>query len=190
MTTSYQVDKTLDCKGLSCPMPVIQTKKAVEALKPGQILQVEATDKGSLADLKSWAQRTGHHYLGSKEDGDVIRHFLRKAAEGKEKHEKTYPHVANLEEMEQKRNDPDVEIVDVREPMEYTFGHIPGAKSIPLGELEERISELNPTKEYYVICQTGTRSDAACQLLNEKGFSKVKNVVPGMKEWNKEMEKD
>lgn len=179
----YPVDETLDCKGLSCPMPVVQTKKAMEELRPGQVLQVEATDKGSLADLRSWAQRTGHEYLGSKEEGEVLRHFLRKGSEGEAKPEKKHPHVVHTEELEQKMKDPDMEILDVREPMEYAFGHIPGARSIPFGELEKRTGELNPDKEYYVICRTGARSDAACQLLSEKGFSKVKNVIPGMKDW-------
>lgn len=186
----YPVDETLDCKGLSCPMPVVRTKKAMEELKSGQVLQVEATDKGSLADLRSWAQRTGHEYLGFKEEGEVLRHFLRKASEEEAKPEKKHPDVVDLKELERRMMDADMEILDVREPMEYAFGHIPGARSIPFGELEERIGELNPGKEYYVICRTGSRSDAACQLLSEKGFSKVRNVIPGMKDWAGETESD
>jgi rhodanese-related sulfurtransferase len=49
--------------------------------------------------------------------------------------------------------------------------------------LENRVLELNPDDDIYVICRTGTRSDMACQLLSEKGFKRVTNVVPGMSGW-------
>ena len=54
-------------------------------------------------------------------------------------------------------------ILDVREAAEYAFGHIPGAKSIPMGELESRLEELNKEQEIYVICRTGKRSDLAAK---------------------------
>src|SRR5699024_1391285 len=74
-------------------------------------------------------------------------------------------------------------ILDVREAAEYAFGHIEGAKSIPMGELESRIAELDQDQEIYVICRTGNRSDLAAQLLAKNGFTKVYNVLPGMNEW-------
>ena len=75
-------------------------------------------------------------------------------------------------------------ILDVREEAEYAFGHIEGAKSIPMGELESRLDELNKDQEIYVICRTGKRSDMAAQFLVKNGFTKVYNVLPGMTEWN------
>ena len=75
-------------------------------------------------------------------------------------------------------------ILDVREEAEYAFGHIEGAKSIPMGELESRLDELNKDQEIYVICRTGKRSDLAAQFLVKNGFTKVYNVLPGMTEWN------
>lgn len=53
-----------------------------------------------------------------------------------------------------------------------------------MGELEDRLVELDKDKEVYVICRTGTRSDLAAQKLAEKGFTKVYNVLPGIGSWH------
>ena len=74
-------------------------------------------------------------------------------------------------------------IVDVREPWEYQMGHVSGAKLIPLGELSQRVSELDPKKPVVVICQSGSRSQSAAALLAQKGFKKVYNVLGGMSAW-------
>lgn len=179
-----QVNKVLDAKGLSCPMPIVKTKKEMTDLDPGQVLEIQATDKGSTADMKAWAESTGNQYLGTIEDTDVLKHYLRKASADEEKSENSYPHVVSLEELTKKlEGEEEIRVLDVRESAEYAFGHIPGAVHIPLGELEERFDELSKDEEIHVVCRTGNRSDFAAQKLSEKGFSKVKNVVPGMKEW-------
>ena len=54
----------LDAKGLACPMPIVKTKKAMNNLQAGEVLEVQATDKGSKADIKAWAESTGHQYIG------------------------------------------------------------------------------------------------------------------------------
>lgn len=54
-------------------------KKTMDQIEPGQVLLVEATDRGSLADMKRWAKNTGNQYLGFKEDGGVLYHYLRKS---------------------------------------------------------------------------------------------------------------
>ena len=177
------VAKMVDAKGLSCPMPLVKTKKAINELQPGQVLEVEATDKGSKADIKAWAESTGHQYLGTIEEGNVLKHYIRKASENEAKEEAKFPHVISNEELLTKLNDASVTILDVREPAEYAFGHIPGAISIPLGELENRTEELSKDNTIYVVCRTGNRSDLAAQKLAEKGFSNVWNVVPGMSQW-------
>ncbi|ASJ56610.1 hypothetical protein BP422_25565 [Brevibacillus formosus] len=69
--SNFSPDKTVDCKGFACPMPVVRTKKAMEEMLPGQVMEVQATDKGSLADLKSWANNTGHEFLGTIQEGEV-----------------------------------------------------------------------------------------------------------------------
>lgn len=68
----------LDAKGLACPMPIVKTKKRMKDLKAGEVLEIQATDKGSTADLEAWAKSTGHEYLGTEAEGKILRHFLRK----------------------------------------------------------------------------------------------------------------
>jgi len=185
------VDRVLDCKGLACPMPIVKTKKGMEELQAGQVIEVLATDKGSVADIQGWAKNTGHQYIGTIEEGEVFKHYLRKANADEVKEETRYPHTVSHEELIEKMNAKEnIKILDVREPAEYAFGRIPGAISIPMGELEERIGELNPEDEIHLVCRSGNRSDRACQLLEEKGFKKLKNVLPGMKDWSGQIEKN
>lgn len=180
---SVKVNEVVDSKGLACPMPIVKTKKVMNHLEPGHVLEVQATDRGSKADMKAWAESTGHQYLGTVEEGEVLKHYLRKST-GEEKIERKHPNIINNEEIKKKleANTPMI-LIDVRESAEYSFNHIPSAISIPLGELEERLNDLEKETEIYVICRTGNRSDLAAQKLTEKGFKKVINVVPGMSKW-------
>ncbi|MDQ0857370.1 sulfurtransferase TusA family protein [Bacillus sp. V2I10] len=180
---SLKTDITLDAKGLACPMPIVKTKKAMQDLEEGQVLMILATDKGSKADLKAWAGSSGHQYLGTIEDGDVLKHYLRKSS-SEETIERKYPNVSSNGELEQKLEEGNIVVLDVREAAEYVFHHIPNAISIPLGELEDRLNELNKEDEIYVVCRTGSRSDFAAQNLADNGFTNVVNVVPGMSEWS------
>ncbi|MCP2034784.1 rhodanese-related sulfurtransferase/TusA-related sulfurtransferase [Planomicrobium sp. HSC-17F08] len=185
-----KTDQILDAKGLACPMPIVRTKKAMKDLEPGQVIEVQATDKGSLADMKAWAKSSGNQYLGSSEEGNVLKHYLRKADSSEEKKEMKFPHTATNSELKEQLGRDDVIVLDVREPAEFAFGHLQGAVSIPLGELEERAGELDAEKEVYVICRTGNRSDFAAKQLAEKGFTRVKNVNEGMSMWDGDIEQD
>lgn len=179
-----QADKTLDCKGLACPMPIVKTKKAMDELTAGQVIEVLATDKGSLADMQGWAKNTGHQYLGTIQEDEVLKHYLRKSNPNEIKEENKFPFTITNEDLEKRlAANEKITVLDVREPAEYVFHHIPGAKSIPLGELESRLHELDPNDDIQVVCRTGNRSDLACQLLAEKGFKNVKNVISGMSGW-------
>jgi rhodanese-related sulfurtransferase/TusA-related sulfurtransferase len=181
---SIKSNLVLDAKGLACPMPIVKTKKAMNNMEAGEVLEVQATDKGSKADIQAWSKSSGHQYLGTIEEGDVLKHYLRKSSNDAEI-EKKHPHVTSNEELETKLDaNENIVVLDVREAAEYAFNHIENAVSIPLGELEERISELNTDAEIYVVCRTGNRSDLASQKLAEKGFKQVINVVPGMSEWS------
>lgn len=181
-----KVNVILDAKGLACPMPIVKTKKAMNGLEAGQVLEVLATDKGSKADLKAWAGSTGHQYLGTLEEGEVLKHYLRKSS-GVDTVERKHPNVVSNEDLDQKLKETnDLVIVDVRESAEYAFDHIPNAISIPLDELESRLNELNKEDALFVICRTGNRSDLASQKLAENGFTNVMNVVPGMSQWTGE----
>ncbi len=70
-------DETLDCRGLRCPMPILKTKKALNNIKSGQILEILGTDPGTKNDLPSFAKRAGHEYLGEKEDEGFIRFYIK-----------------------------------------------------------------------------------------------------------------
>ncbi|MFD1929783.1 rhodanese-like domain-containing protein [Sporosarcina siberiensis] len=74
-------------------------------------------------------------------------------------------------------------LIDVRENDEVAEGIIPGAKHIPLGDVEARVGELDKSVEYIMICRSGGRSGRATQALSDAGYD-VTNMVGGMLEWN------
>jgi rhodanese-related sulfurtransferase len=74
-------------------------------------------------------------------------------------------------------------ILDVRQPEEFTAGHIPNAVLIPLDELQLRASEVPSDVSVYVICRSGKRSRQASEILVELGFEDVKNVEGGVLAW-------
>jgi rhodanese-related sulfurtransferase len=73
-------------------------------------------------------------------------------------------------------------ILDVREDDEFTLGRAAGALHIPLGQLPERIEELDPDTDYYVICRTGGRSMRASDFLANRGYSAI-NIAGGSGAW-------
>ena len=79
MSTQFDVTETLDVKGASCPMPVVKTKSAIDELAEGEVLEVVATDSGSMSDIEGWADSTGGvELLDQVEDDDVFKHYVRK----------------------------------------------------------------------------------------------------------------
>jgi tRNA 2-thiouridine synthesizing protein A len=81
MADPVKVDKVLDAKGLLCPMPVIKARKAIKEIALGQVLEVQATDKGSMKDFEAWSRQTGNELLDSSEAGGVYTFHIRKAKE-------------------------------------------------------------------------------------------------------------
>jgi tRNA 2-thiouridine synthesizing protein A len=75
---SITIATTLDLKGLSCPMPIIKTAKAMKALAPGELLEALATDPGSVPDFKAWAKATGNPLVQSTQEGAVFHFILKK----------------------------------------------------------------------------------------------------------------
>ncbi|QPV64167.1 sulfurtransferase TusA family protein [Halosimplex litoreum] len=79
MSAEYDIAETLDVKGASCPMPVVKTKSAIDDLGADEVLEVLATDSGSMSDIDGWADGTeGVELLGQEESGDVYKHYVRK----------------------------------------------------------------------------------------------------------------
>jgi len=68
----------LDLKGLSCPLPIAKTARAVRDLEPGQLIEVLATDPGSVADFNAWARSTGNPLLESSQEGGVFRFLIKR----------------------------------------------------------------------------------------------------------------
>ena len=58
-----KADQSLDCMGLYCPMPIVKTAERFKQLKPGQVLEVVADDKGIKKDMPAWAEATGNEFL-------------------------------------------------------------------------------------------------------------------------------
>jgi len=73
-----QADATLDCVGLYCPMPIVQTAAKIRELAVGQVLEVLADDKGIQTDMPAWCASTGHECLGIEKVGDEYRVYVRK----------------------------------------------------------------------------------------------------------------
>ena len=78
--SDIKFDLVLDAKGMSCPLPILKTKKAVESLSKGQVLKVETTDPGSKNDMASWAKRTGNEILKVEEGSGAFIFFIKKTA--------------------------------------------------------------------------------------------------------------
>ncbi|MBM7571901.1 sulfurtransferase TusA family protein [Aquibacillus albus] len=72
------VTKVLNAKGLACPMPIVKTKKAINELETGEIIEIHATDKGAKSDLAAWAKSGGHELLKDTEEDGVLKFWVKK----------------------------------------------------------------------------------------------------------------
>ena len=81
-----------------------------------------------------------------------------------------------------------LKLLDVREPHELEISALPNAMNIPLGELAERLSELDSAEEMVVFCKRGSRSARAVEILASAGFKKIKNLKGGINAWAEEVD--
>ena len=79
-------------------------------------------------------------------------------------------------------------LLDVREPWEYQTARIEGSKLLPMGEVAERLGELDPEQELVAICHHGGRSMQVAMFLEKNGFSKVHNLTGGVNAWSKSID--
>lgn len=68
----------VDARGLSCPLPVVRAKLAIEKLNAGELVEVIATDPGSVADFANWSKMTGNELVESRDDAGVYTYLIRK----------------------------------------------------------------------------------------------------------------
>jgi tRNA 2-thiouridine synthesizing protein A len=78
MKDNIQAASTLDTSGKCCPMPMVETNKAIKSLSDGDVLQIIATDPGTQVDIPSWCKRTGHELLISSVENNIFEYYVRK----------------------------------------------------------------------------------------------------------------
>jgi tRNA 2-thiouridine synthesizing protein A len=76
--SEFTPEKTLDAKGLKCPMPVVKTSKEIKGISVGGILEVLATDPGSMADITAWTKSTGNELLKTERVEGIFRFYIRR----------------------------------------------------------------------------------------------------------------
>jgi tRNA 2-thiouridine synthesizing protein A len=75
---STAVAHELDFRGLSCPLPIVKTAQAVKGMAPGELVEILATDPGSVPDFKAWCRSTGNELVTMSVDDGVYRFVIRK----------------------------------------------------------------------------------------------------------------
>jgi Rhodanese-related sulfurtransferase len=81
-----------------------------------------------------------------------------------------------------------ITLIDVREPYEWSLGHLTGARLVPLGTIPQAVATMRAADEIVVYCHHGMRSGMAAQWLREQGFSRVRNLVGGIDRWSVEVD--
>ncbi len=76
---AWNPDQVLDARGLSCPMPILKTKKIMKEMQTGQILEIKSTDPGTANDLPSFLARSGDQLLDSQESQGFVSYYVQKA---------------------------------------------------------------------------------------------------------------
>jgi len=100
------------------------------------------------------------------------------------------PDEVTVQDMKQALANPalGIKVVDVREPDEYEIAHVNGVPLLPLSELPNRFTELDPNQQYYLHCKGGVRSLKAVNFLKQQGFKYVKSVKGGISAWSDEID--
>lgn len=80
MGDEIKISKTLDLKGLACPMPVIKISKGIKEVAVGEVMEAHTTDPGSLSDVPAWGRTTGHEIIEAKQEGKDIRFLIKRTS--------------------------------------------------------------------------------------------------------------
>ncbi|MCE7738254.1 MAG: sulfurtransferase TusA family protein [Candidatus Heimdallarchaeota archaeon] len=76
--SDIKIAKTLDAKHLSCPLPILKTRKAIAEIEIGEFLEVLSTDPGSVADFKAWTNSTGHELADRSIENEIYRYIIKR----------------------------------------------------------------------------------------------------------------
>jgi adenylyltransferase/sulfurtransferase len=100
------------------------------------------------------------------------------------------PDEVTVQEMKQALENPalNIKVVDVREQDEYEFVNVKGTTLLPLSQLQERFTELDPNQQFYLHCKAGVRSLKALTFLRQRGFKYLKSVKGGINAWSDEID--
>lgn len=100
------------------------------------------------------------------------------------------PDEVTVQEMKQALDNAslNIKVIDVREPDEFEIAHIEGVPLLPLSQLQDRFTELDPNQSYYLSCKAGVRSLKALGFLREQGFKYLKSVKGGIGAWSDEID--
>jgi adenylyltransferase/sulfurtransferase len=102
------------------------------------------------------------------------------------------PDEVTVQDMKKALDNPslNIKVVDVREPDEYEIAKVAGVPLLPLSQLTERFTELDPNQQYYLHCKAGVRSLKALSFLRQQGFKYVKSVKGGITAWSDEIDRN
>ena len=73
-----EISQRVDARGLSCPMPIVKTAQAIKTLRSGELIEVLATDPGSIKDFAAWSRSTGNELVDQSSDGAVYIFVIRR----------------------------------------------------------------------------------------------------------------
>ncbi|MHA2358261.1 MAG: sulfurtransferase TusA family protein [Candidatus Heimdallarchaeaceae archaeon] len=76
--SDIKISKTLDAKGLSCPLPILKAKKAIMEIPIGEYIEVLSTDPGSVADFDAWTKATGNKLIANSEESGTYRYVIKR----------------------------------------------------------------------------------------------------------------
>ncbi|MFZ0827283.1 MAG: molybdopterin-synthase adenylyltransferase MoeB [Verrucomicrobiia bacterium] len=101
-----------------------------------------------------------------------------------------HPDEVTVQDMKRALDDPKlgIRVIDVREPDEYEIAHVKGVPLLPLSQIQQRFTELDPNQQYYLHCKAGVRSLKALGFLREQGFKYLKSVKGGITAWSDEID--
>jgi rhodanese-related sulfurtransferase len=99
-----------------------------------------------------------------------------------------YETISPAKVAERIKNGEGINLIDVREPLEFEIASVEGAKLLPLSQFNEWIDDLQPENEIIVMCHHGIRSANVCMFLIRNGFEKVFNLDGGIDLWSKQVD--